>query len=86
MNIWISINEDMQAGKADFTFREIIEGFLSENFFTKTIFQSPCISMLSLLFAFFHIKSPERSSFVSSCKNLMIGGVDVRRKDWIIYT
>ena len=53
MNTWISINEDMQAGKADFTFREIIEGFLSENFFTKTIFQSPCISMLSLLFAFF---------------------------------
>ena len=53
MNIWISINEDMQGGKADFTFREIIEGFLSENFFTKTIFQSPGISMSSLLLAFF---------------------------------
>ena len=84
MNIWISINEDMQAGKADFTFREIIEDFLSENFFTKTIFShhvSQCRVSYSLSF---HIKSPERSSL--SCKNLMIGGVDVRRKDWIIYT
>lgn len=83
MNMWISINEDIKATERRLHVqrdnrRLFVGKLLLENNFSVTLY----LNVESLIR--FHIKSPERSSL--SCKNLMIGGVDVKKKVRIIYT